>query len=169
MNVLNSKRLVTTALVLLALLNVSLLGTLWWQETNRVIPGSEAANHHQRQHSFTRELGLSESQALSFDRLRKEHFRKVGAEMEAIALLKKQLVEVSLQERPDTIKIAGIAGNIGSHQAAIERQLALHFHELAGVCTPEQRSSLKIILERIATRKRPDRGERWGEGTHPAR
>jgi hypothetical protein len=169
MNVLDSKRLVTTALVLLALLNVALLATLWWQGTNRALPGSEAKNHHKGQPSFIRELGLSESQSLSFDRLRKEHFQKVGAEMQAIALLKKQLVEESLQERPDTIKIAGIAGNIGLHQAAIERQLALHFHELAGVCTPEQRSSLKIILERIATRKHSDRSERWGNNPPPAR
>ncbi len=168
MNILDSKRLVTTALVLLALLNGALLGTLWWQGTNRALPGSEV-DHHRRQPSFTRELGLSESQCLSFDRLRKKHFQKVGTEMQAIALLKKQLVEESLQERPDIIKIEKIAGSIGSHQAVIERQLALHFHELAGVCTPEQRRSLKIILERIATRKHSDRSERGGESRPPAR
>ena len=169
MNLLDSRRLVTTALVLLAVLNVTLLATLWWRESCRMIPGTESVIHHKKRLSFTRQLGLNESQTISFDKLRKEHFHNVGAEMQAIALLKKQLIQEALQEKPDTIKIEGIAGNIGSRHAAVERQLAFHFHELAEVCTPGQRDSLRIILERIAARKRPDRSERWGESPSPAR
>jgi Spy/CpxP family protein refolding chaperone len=153
MNILTSKRLVTTAFVLLALLNVTLLGMLWWQNSNRLFPGHMARNHHNREFSFTRQLALSESQTVSFGKLRKEHFLKIEPEIQAIGLLKKQLIEEALKDSADTKKIEVIAENIGSHQAAVERDLALHFHELAKVCTPEQRDSLKIVLERIATRK----------------
>ncbi len=77
MNILDSKRLVTTALVLLAVLNVTLLATLWWRESSRLLPGTESVIHHKKRVSLTRQLGLNESQTVSFDRLRKEHFRKV--------------------------------------------------------------------------------------------
>jgi Spy/CpxP family protein refolding chaperone len=159
MNILTSKRLVTTALVLLALLNITLLGMLWWQNTNGPFPGRQGPGHRHHQFSFSRQLALNESQTASFSKLRQEYFLKIGPEMQAIGLLKKQLVEESLQDRPDTKNIERIALSIGSRHAAIEQTLALHFHELAKVCTPEQRDSLKTVLERIATRQRHNNKE----------
>jgi Spy/CpxP family protein refolding chaperone len=150
MNFFTTKRLVATAFVLLAVLNITLLGMLWWQSTNDPRP---RGGHYNRQLFFTRQLSLNESQTASFDQLRQEHFRKVEAEMQAMGLLKKQLIEESLQERPDTKKIEAIAVSIGSHQTVIEQKMALYFHELSKVCTPEQRDSLKIVLERVATRR----------------
>ena len=153
MNILTSKRLVTTALVMLALLNITLLGVLWLQNTNGPLAGHEGPGHRHHQFSFTRQLALNESQTASFSKLRQEYFLKIGPEMQAIGLLKKQLVGESLKERPDTKNIERLALSIGAHQAAIEQTLALHFHELAKVCTPEQRDSLKTVLERISTRQ----------------
>jgi Spy/CpxP family protein refolding chaperone len=150
MNFFTTKRLVATAFVLLALLNVTLLGMLWWQSTNGPIL---RRGHHDRHLFFSRQLALNESQTASFDQLRKEHFLKVEAEMQAVGMLKKQLIEESLQESPDTKKIETIALNIGSRQSAIEQKMALYFHELYRVCTPQQRDSLKIVLERVATHR----------------
>ena len=82
--------------------------------------------------------------------------------MQAIALLKKQLLEESLNDKPDTQKIDSLADSIGSRQATIERELAAHFHELAKICKPEQRDSLKKVLEHVATRKLSNRKEQWG-------
>jgi len=70
-----------------------------------------------------------------------------------------QLIEESLQEKPDAKKIESIALGIGSRQAAIEQKMALYFHELANVCTPEQRDSLKIVLERVSTRRHHSKSE----------
>ncbi|NTV05485.1 MAG: periplasmic heavy metal sensor [Chlorobiaceae bacterium] len=154
MNFLTSKRLVTTALVLLALLNITLLGFIWWQNTDRMVAGPGARNHQHRQFFFTRQLALNRSQTVSFDRLRQEYFLKIRPDMQAISMLKRELIEESLQEKADTGKITVIAENIGTRQAIIERELALHFHELAKVCTPEQRDSLKAVLERFTSRKR---------------
>ena len=156
MNFFTTKRLVATAFVLLALLNVTLLGILWWQNANGPQP---RAGHHNRLLFFARQLALNESQTASFGKLRQEHFLKVEAEMQAIGLLKKQLIKESLQEEPDAKKIETIAVNIGSRQAAIEEKMALYFHELAKVCTPEQRDSLQIVLERVSTRRHHNNSE----------
>jgi Spy/CpxP family protein refolding chaperone len=150
MNLFTTKRLVATAFVLLALLNITLLGMLWWQSTNVPL---RRGGHYDRQLFFTRQLALNESQTASFGKLRQEHFLKVEAEIQAIGLLKKQLIEESLLQKPDTKKIEAIAVSIGLHQTAIEQKMALYFHELAKVCSPEQRDSLKIVLERVAMRR----------------
>ncbi len=152
MNCLASKRLVTAALVLLAALNIMLLGILFWQNSCGRLPLSGRGQFNQ-QNSFIEPLSLSSSQTATFRKLRQDHFLKVRPEMEGITLLKKQLIEVSLQEKPDAKKIEELSGSIGIHQVAIERELALHFHELAKVCTPEQRDSLKQMLDRMATHK----------------
>ena len=162
MDFLTSKRFITTALVFLVLLNAGLLGVLWWQNTHWPVQNSLIATHEiNRHHSFTEQLGLTEAQALSFRNLRQEHFRKVAPEMHAIAKLKTQLIDESLKTRPDSKKIALLADSIGTNQAAIERELALHFKALAQACTPEQRNALKKVLERFATRRVFGRDEHW--------
>ncbi len=162
MDFMTSKRFMTTALVFLVVLNITLLGMFWWQGAHQPFQGSPIStrefNHHP---SFTAQLGLTEAQALSFRNLRQEHFRKVAPEMEAIAQLKTQLLDESLIAKPDPKKIAMLAEKIGTNQAAIERKLALHFNALAQVCTPEQRNTLKKVLERFATRRLFGRNEHW--------
>jgi hypothetical protein len=162
MNVLASKRLVTVALVLLAVFNMTLLGVLFWQNTCRVrtIPGGDRFGSHT---AFVESLALSKSQALSFRQLRQQHFIKVRPEMESIALLKQQLVEESLKANPDNKILGTIALSIGNHQVTIERELALHFHALAKVCTPAQRDSLKQVLNQITVHKHAMRMNRWIE------
>ena len=162
MNVLASKRLVTAALILLGVCNVTLLGVLFWQSSCKVrtIPGGNRFGSHA---AFVESLTLSKSQALSFRQLRQQHFIKVRPEMERIVLLKQQLVEESVKEYPDNKKLETIASSIGNLQVTLERELALHFHELAKVCRPAQRDSLKQVLNQITAHKHAMRMNRWIE------
>lgn len=168
MNFFTSKRLITTAFVLLVLINGALLSVLWMQHTHRTmpLPGVRQFNHD---NFFARQLDLNESQAISVEKLRQEHFLKVRPEMEAIATLKKQLVEESLMDNPDTKKTESLVTAIGLHQAAIERELVLHFHQLSKLCTPEQRIHLKEVLENMSTRKMHGGKGRWGDASHAVR
>jgi len=149
MNVLTSKRLVTTAFALLVVLNMVLLGVIWWQNTHRSLPTMHHRPFGGRMTMLQEPLKLSASQQAEFQQLRREHFQKVRPEMESIAILKASLVEEALKTQPDTKKIDTLAAAIATHHHTIERELALHFHELAKVCTPEQRDSLKTVLTRI--------------------
>ncbi|MEI8102369.1 MAG: hypothetical protein WCG61_02450 [Chlorobium sp.] len=162
MNFLASKRLVTAALVLLALCNVTLLSVVLWQKSCglRNPPGGSQYGHHR---TFIESLALNKSQALSFSKLRQEHFNKVRPEMESIILLKKELVEESLKSRPEGNKIDTLVSRIGAHQMSIERELAFHFHELGKICTPTQCDSLKELLNQISAHKHAMRTERWIE------
>ena len=164
MNFFTSKRLITIAFIILILLNVTLVSALWVQHSCRPEPphGGRQFSHE----SFlTRELSLSESQTTSFEKLRQEYFLKVRPEMEAITPLKKQLIEESLKDNPDSKRSDSLVAAIGVHQAAIERELVLHFHQLAKLCTPEQRGRLKEVLEKMATHRMHGGKGRWGEAS----
>jgi hypothetical protein len=160
MNFLTSKKFVTTALVLLVLLNATLLVVLWWQNTEK----SEhvtITRQFSRQVSFSGPIALSEAQSESFQKLRREHFEKVHPEIEAIDQEKKLILAESFKDKPDSAKIASLAQQIGAHQANMERELAYHFHDLSKICAPEQRDSLKNFLEHISRHNPPARKERW--------
>ena len=150
-----SKRFVTTSLVILVLLNLTLLGILWMQNfSGKQAPVQvKITRQYNRQIYFTAPLALSEKQAISFQELRREHFRRVRPEMQAISLLKEQLVKEAIRDNPDSLKIVKLAESIGKHQTSVERQLAEHFHELSEVCTPSQRDSLQKILTHMGKRQ----------------
>jgi hypothetical protein len=162
MNFLTSKKFVTTALVLLVLLNATLLGLLWWQNMGKSDSRQFTITRQvNRQMSLSNQLALSELQSTSFRKLRREHFKKVRPEIAAIEGKKKQLLEESFKENPDSAKIAAFAREIGVHQANMERELAYHFHELSKLCSPVQRDSLKNYLEHISRHNFTSRKERW--------
>lgn len=154
MDFLSSKRFITVILAILVVLNLTLLAILWQQNIHN--PGLRPlriTRQYSRHFYFKGQLSLSEEQSIRFREIRKEHFRKVMPDIQAISRLKKELIAESVKEKPDTSKIASIAGKIGSLQSVMEKELAMHFHELALVCTPAQRDSLQKMLEQIATRK----------------
>jgi Spy/CpxP family protein refolding chaperone len=152
MDFLSSKRLITTTLVVLVLLNIVLMGVIWWQnfvssttqtvEVTRVYTGNG--------HRGT-ELDLTDQQRDAFRKLRREHFRKSMPAVQKIIELKKQMISEAIKVNPDNAKLSAIADSLGKRQSWLEKDLALHFNELAKLCTPAQRDSLEKLLNNIYT------------------
>jgi Spy/CpxP family protein refolding chaperone len=167
MDFLSSKRFVTTALVLLVILNVILMGVLWWQ--NFVTSSYQSVKvtrfYSSNGAKESVELGLTDQQKETFRKLRQEHFRKTMPGMQKIVNLKKELITESVKPSPDKARLSAIADSIGKHQARLERDLADHFHELSAVCKPAQRDSLEKLLTRIYT-SRYQRMTSWKERPH---
>jgi Spy/CpxP family protein refolding chaperone len=152
MDFLSSKRLVTTTLVILVLLNIALMGVLWWQN---FVSGSYHSVEMTRMYNGANtpppNLELTDKQKTAFMKLRQEHFRKSMPAVQKIIELKKELIAESLKPSPEKKKVAAIADSIGKRQAWLENDLATHFHELAELCTPDQRKSLEKMLGNIYT------------------
>ena len=153
MDFLSSKRFVTTALVLLVMLNVTLMGVLWWQNfVNKSYRSVEVTRFYSNNGPRGGiELTLTDQQKEAFRKLRQEHFRKTMPSVQKIIAFKKELISEAVKPNPDKAKLSAIADSIGHRQAAIEKDLALHFHELASLCTPAQRDSLQKMLNNIYT------------------
>lgn len=141
-------------MVVLVLLNITLLGVLWWQNTEarRAAPLT-ITRQVEREVYFSMPLSLTRQQAQRFKELRREHFVKVRPDIKAIAAIKQELIDESFRPQPDAERISRLAGELGGHQAVIERELANHFHELAEVCQPAQRDTLRAMLEQLLSRK----------------
>ncbi|ACF45464.1 MAG: periplasmic heavy metal sensor [Prosthecochloris sp.] len=157
MDFLSSKRFVSVILTALLLLNIALLGALWWQ--NFYTPANhpveaDKKNYTSKRSFFQKELNLTDDQSRKFNALRKDHFNGSIPVFIQIAALKKQLIRESVREKPDVEIINDLSDRIGRHQAILERRLAWHFHSLSLVCTPEQRDSLQKMLENVTFKAR---------------
>ena len=155
MDLLSSKRFISIILAILVVLNLALLGTLWWQNTQG--PGKhekivKAPTSHKKQPFFKQALNLSDEQSRQFNTLRYQHFQGTLPALVTISGLKRQLIQEAVKAEPDTAAMKALARQIGSKQAFIEYRLAWHFNSLAKVCTPEQRDSLQIVLERVTAK-----------------
>lgn len=150
MDFFSSKRFITTVLIVLVLLNITLLGVLWWQN---VVNSSHQTIKITRYYSGNRpentRLKLTEEQQSEFRKLRREHFRNTMPSLRRIVELKQVLIAESVKPSPDTARLATIADSIGKRQALLETALASHFHDLASLCTPAQRDSLQKMLGNI--------------------
>ncbi|NTU68690.1 MAG: periplasmic heavy metal sensor [Chlorobiaceae bacterium] len=168
MDFLTSKRFVTTALVVLAILNVMLLGVLFWQNIfSRNFRSVEVREYYSRSVSPNPDEPFSPAQRARFRELRRDHFRKSMPEIRKIVAMKQELIDEAVKTNPDSARIADIADRIGKQQTLLDRNLAMHFHELSTLCTPAQRDSLKAFLGKIYTR-RYEHGSRWIREVRPA-
>ena len=155
MDILSSKRIISIILAILVVLNLALLGTLWWQNTQspekheKVV---EAPASYKKQSFFKQALNLTDEQSRQFNTLRYQHFQGTLPALVTISGLKRQLIQEAVKAEPDTVAIKALARQIGSKQAFIEYRLAWHFNSLAKVCTPEQRDSLQTALERVTAK-----------------
>ncbi len=157
MDFLSSKRFVSIVLTVLLLLNVALLGALWWQNFYTPVHNpvqADKKNYTSKNSFFQKELGLTDDQSRKFNALRKDHFNGSIPVFIQIAALKKQLIRESVKEKPDIEAINALSDRIGRNQAILERRLAWHFHSLSLVCTPEQRDSLQKMLENVTFKTR---------------
>lgn len=155
MDFLSSRRFISIVLAILIVLNLVLLGTLWWQNSRTPQKNEKATGTYKyknKQSFFEKELNLTDTQSKQFDTLRRQHFQGTLPALVAISGLKRQLIQEAVKAEPDTLVIKSLSGRIGRQQAVIEYRLAWHFNSLSKVCTPEQRDSLQQVLERVTAR-----------------
>ncbi|MBN1929597.1 MAG: periplasmic heavy metal sensor [Chlorobiaceae bacterium] len=152
MDFLSSKRFITTALVVLVLLNLSLMGVIWWQNyVSSSYQTVKVTRYYSGSRQAKTQLNLTEEQQRAFRELRREHFRKTMPSLQRILELKQELIAEAVKPSPDKQKLAAIADSLGKRQTLLETALANHFHDLAELCTPAQRDSLEKMLSHIHT------------------
>ncbi len=155
MDLLSSKRFVSITFAILLILNIALLGTLWWQnkQPSDTTDIAESRSKAQKKDSFfERKLKLSDEQSKQFSVLRQQHFQGTLPALVTLSGLKHELVKEAFDPEPDTLKVRALSRRIGTIQAYIEYRQAWHFNNLAGVCSPEQRDSLQQVLVRVAAK-----------------
>ncbi|UZJ41017.1 periplasmic heavy metal sensor [Prosthecochloris sp. SCSIO W1101] len=155
MDFLSSKRFISITLAILIVLNLALLGTLWWQNVKAPTKNEKAVKtikDTKKQSFFEKELNLTDEQSKEFNALRQQHFQGTLPALVTISSLKRKLIHEAIKAEPDTLEIKALAERIGSLQAVLEYRLAWHFNGLSNVCSPEQRDTLQSVLEKVTAK-----------------
>ncbi len=190
MNVFTGKRTTSLFIIALVLLNLALLATFWY---TRMVPREEGAaaakpveqdkpgareNRNQENrdrrserllHFLQKELDFTQNQVDEFLRLRRDHFDKADRLQRRTNDLRKEMMDLLLEEEPDRTRVEKLAEAIGQKLAEHEKAVFEHFLQLETVCDAEQQVKYKRLLREILHQLGPPRprAPHAGEGREP--
>lgn len=151
MNTSKKYKLVVTGLVIMVILNIVVIGTLWFFKPPLMF--RSAANFDSKfpdsRISVENELGLSDSQREAFLSLRIEYFNSVRPIMDRISETREQLYE-SIVTKGDRINTDSLIIEISKNYEEVERVNYAHFNELKSVLNENQMENFDVFLDRIS-------------------
>jgi hypothetical protein len=149
---------------ILILLNISILAILWIgrPKAERQMPQKPPDTDM----FLKKELGLNENQEELFKRSRKKLFESTRNLDEAIWIKKRELQTEAFKEKPDTLKVNAIIGEIASMQSQIEKYMFKHFSDMKESLNKEQLDKFRKLFDESRKQKR-EPGYRDGQGPPP--
>lgn len=183
MNFYTRNRSGSWVIIILVILNIILLATIWYprlkspekkkqpQEIKQTDVDKtyrpEDENKETRAKRLTgflqKELNFTQDQVDTFMRLREEHFQKADRNRRQSDDLRRELMELLLDDQLDSSRVEELAEKIGKRVAEHEKTVFYHFVELMKVCDLEQRPKYKTLLREILNQLRPPDHQPPGE------
>jgi Spy/CpxP family protein refolding chaperone len=153
---------------ILIVLNILSIGTLWvWKIKDRHHPPPMSQSHMPKDGKMflMKELNLSKTQSDEMDKLRDEHFKKVGPIVENIHKLKDELfAQMPLK---DSNKSVEITNKIGAKQAELELETFNHFQKVRNILDDSQKQKFDILIKDIVKPEGPPPFPPGLPGEHP--
>lgn len=146
MNMMFNSRWSLWAIIILIVLNIVLLGTVWYFHLNRSGPPPMQKPGLKPDEFFARELGLSDGQIRTLNTLRDEHMRRGDSLRALIFGLNNRMLDEFFAPSPDSAVIKALADSVGVLHARLEMSLIEHVSDLQNFCTPEQQEKLKQLI-----------------------
>jgi len=142
-----------TMVIVLALLNIGLMGMVWFGRPSiqnykykRI-----KTNKHGVEHYLERQLKLNRSQRSDYRLLRNKHFEKIKATNKQIDIWKGKMY--ALIGKGKEAEVDSLAMLIGNLEGKIELMTFRHFEEFRMVCTPNQRPTFDSLIKHVAKGK----------------
>jgi Spy/CpxP family protein refolding chaperone len=149
MDILSKQKLTNLLIIILVVINIASLSFIWYRQLQSPPPLPPHPKSPGIQHVnnfFGKELNLTLDQEKQFDKIRKEHVVKTNAMKDKMGGLRREILEDSFSDNPDTDKINKLAEKIGETQKDYEEFLSEHFRNLSAACNAEQKEKLKKIF-----------------------
>lgn len=130
-------------IIFLLLLNLGTLSFLFIKSGNE-----KHHPHHGRQDPgefLINELGLDEQQKVEFNKLKEEHHSQMKALQDSIKVQRELLPNI-IDSGNDSLAVA-VSNKIGSYQQRVEYATYAHFKKVKSICTQDQRSRFKNVIE----------------------
>jgi protein CpxP len=132
----------------LLVLNLGLLGWIWFAPQNRPRAGGTPAEF------LEKELNFTQAQKEQFRLLREDHHAKVQDIRDSIRQMKRQFFEQLGKPMSDS-DMEKITAGIAEKMARVDKITFQHFKEVRQMCTPAQQQKFDEVidemLERLAT------------------
>lgn len=148
MDFLSKQKYTNLLIIILVVMNVASLSFIWYKQL-KPPPAPPAPPPPGREHVnnfLESELNLTPAQQKQFTEIRKEHAEKTRPMKQKMDRLRRQILQESFSDKPDTEKINLLAEKIGETQKNYERFLSEHFRNLNAACSAEQKEKLKKIF-----------------------
>ena len=163
MDIIKKTRLLFWSVAILAVLNVSLLATIWFVQQPGEGRGTEISNSDQVQTEqfLNRELNLTGYQAMQLREMRREHrLRHMQLMRDQNQLRRNVYLQLS---QNGTAEADSLHKLIGLNQEEISRNTFRHFREIRNILTDEQRERFDRVMRRSSDRMNPmGSGQRQG-------
>lgn len=148
----------------LLLLNLTLLGWIWFSPQNNLRLGGQSPGDFLEQ-----QLKFTTKQKEQFKLLREDHHRKTQTIRDTIRLLKKEFFG-KLKKPLSDAEIAHETAAIAQKMATIDKITFRHFRDIRQICTPQQQDKfdnmVDELLRHLGSEGRggpPPRGEKMGQ------
>ena len=169
MDIYRRYRLGLWGFIVLVVLNVGLLGLLWYDRAPRQErPGPHAGPQHPPDDFLIQDLGFDDTQAEAFRNLRRAHIRKTDSLRREIFELNRRMMDEAFADSLDTGKMHDLSSEIGRLHAEFEEEVMMHFRAVGENCSPEQRKKLRRLVHDVLGRAKLPPGRPKG-GPPPGR
>lgn len=151
----NKKRILIGIIIVLVLINLTALGTLGYdkykrnhnKKTESRQENKKIENKGDRIKQFVKkELNLNEKQCSVYFRSMDENFAQSKLMLEKIGKCKKQIIEQTISENPDTVLMNKLCDSLGYFHNRMQRGTNRHFIEMMSQLDSTQKIKLKKIL-----------------------
>jgi len=150
-------KLLTWAVIVLIAANITALVSMMMKPGHHENhKGNKMSEHEelytaQRKDPFLKdlqeELKWSDAQLKTVEDLKQAKFNNIEALRDSIPLVKKALLEEIYKKPLDTVKISSLTKTLGDLQYRIEYNFFMHFTDIAGVSTEEQKKKMKDVFD----------------------
>lgn len=161
-------RLGMWGIALMVVLNVVLMGALWYDRFDDRPIGPPLDWNPNPDEFIERELGLTADQSQQLRALREQNMRDRESLQVRIAALSRSMAEELFSDKPDSARMEAILDSLGAVQTELQRLNFNHFRRFKEICNQEQRDKLKtLVLEAVASRVAPPPPLGAGQGNGP--
>ncbi len=141
------------AVLLLAVLNICLLGSIWLKqngqpsdEMHRPPNGAKAADF------LIEQLKFSSQQLVEFEKLKEAHHHAIDSLREAGKEIHHLFFDNLKAEKQDTFKVNELAKAIANNQTQIELVTFNHFKQVRNLCDEKQKIKFDEIIQEVLKR-----------------
>lgn len=129
----------------LLVLNLGLLGWIWFSPQNRPREGGNPANF------LEKELNFTAKQKEQFRLLREDHHERTQAIRDSVRKMKRQFFE-QLGKPMSDADIQKVTADIAEKMARVDKITFQHFRDVRQICTPAQQQKFDEVIDEMLER-----------------